>query len=144
MKMYTLALFLGATSAIKLNDAPPYFNEPAWNEKHQSAAGFLQIHDAPPYFNEPAWNERHQSAAGFLQIHDAPPYFNEPSWNEKHPSAAGFTQITACIAADAEGVSCIPHNEMLFASGLEGAENLGEKIKMKEESFSSLNQQHLV
>ena len=34
---------LGATSAIKLGDAPPYFNEPTWNQKHPSAGGFVQL-----------------------------------------------------------------------------------------------------
>merc|ERR1719247_2815647 len=43
MKSAVIALLLGNLSAIKLNDAPPYFNEPTWNEEHQSAAGFLQV-----------------------------------------------------------------------------------------------------
>jgi hypothetical protein len=43
MKSAVIALFLGATSAIKVQDAPPYFNEPTWNERMSSAGGFLQI-----------------------------------------------------------------------------------------------------
>merc|ERR1719327_1615732 len=43
MKSAVIALFLGATSAVKLQDAPPYFNEPTWNERMASAGGFLQI-----------------------------------------------------------------------------------------------------
>merc|ERR1711934_673047 len=40
---FALALFLGSTSAIKLGDAPPFFNEPTWNEEMASAGGFLQV-----------------------------------------------------------------------------------------------------
>merc|ERR1712070_521731 len=43
MKSAVIALFLGAASAIKVQDAPPYFNEPTWNERMSSAGGFLQI-----------------------------------------------------------------------------------------------------
>merc|ERR1719353_1411175 len=43
MKSAVIALFLGATSAVKLGDAPPYFNEPTWTERMASAGGFLQI-----------------------------------------------------------------------------------------------------
>ena len=41
--MKSIALLIGAASAIRLNDAPAYFNEKTWDEKHQSAAGFLQL-----------------------------------------------------------------------------------------------------
>ena len=52
MKSAIIALFLGASSSIKIN-GPPYFNEPAWNSNMTSATGFAQ---GPPGFNEPAWN----------------------------------------------------------------------------------------
>jgi len=42
MKSAVIALFLGASSAVSLNDAPPYFNEPTWTERMSSAGGFLQ------------------------------------------------------------------------------------------------------
>jgi len=41
MKSAVIALFLGASSAVSLNDAPPYFNEPTWTERMSSAGGFL-------------------------------------------------------------------------------------------------------
>jgi len=34
---------------------------------HAKDAAHVQLNDAPAYFNEPTWNELHQSAAGFVQ-----------------------------------------------------------------------------
>ena len=45
MKSAILSLFLVATAAIQLRDAPPYFNEPTWTERMPSAAGLVQIKD---------------------------------------------------------------------------------------------------
>ena len=42
MKSAVIALFLGATSAVKLNDAPPAWPGPTWNETFPSAAGLVQ------------------------------------------------------------------------------------------------------
>ena len=42
MKSVVLA-FIGAASAHQAQDAPPYFNEPTWNEKYPSASGFVEI-----------------------------------------------------------------------------------------------------
>ena len=39
---YTIAVLIGATQAIKLNDAPDFFNEPTWKETWPSAAGLVQ------------------------------------------------------------------------------------------------------
>jgi len=38
-----VALLIGAVASIKLNDAPPYFNEPTWRQTWPSAAGFVQL-----------------------------------------------------------------------------------------------------
>ena len=46
MKSAILSLFLGATAAVQLRDAPPYFNEPTWNERMPSAAGLVQTTSA--------------------------------------------------------------------------------------------------
>merc|ERR1712010_334899 len=46
IQMKFVALFLGATAAVKLGDAPPYFNEPTWNERMPSAAGLVQTTSA--------------------------------------------------------------------------------------------------
>merc|ERR1712167_159781 len=42
MKASVLAALLGATSAVSLNDAPPYFNEPTFGQSWPSAAGLVQ------------------------------------------------------------------------------------------------------
>merc|ERR1712078_729071 len=66
---------------------------------------------------------------------DAPPYFNEPTWNERFPSASGFVQLNACLSAGVEGVTCHPRDNMLFATGMNGDEDLGEDIIMKGEPY---------
>jgi len=56
------------------------------------------------------------------------------SYDEKAPSAAGFVQVSICQQADVQGVSCVPNAE-LFATGMEGTEDLGEDITMKGEKY---------
>jgi len=55
------------------------------------------------------------------------------SYNERAPAAAGFVQ-TACDASGVPGVSCVP-NSQLFATGMNGDEDLGQDITMKGEKF---------
>jgi hypothetical protein len=60
-----------------------------------AGAGFSQTSsgDAPPYFNEPTWNEKFPSATGFHQAQsfvEGPEGFGEPAYNERMPSSAGF------------------------------------------------------
>ena len=43
MKTEVLMALLGASNAVKLNDAPPYFNEPTWRQTWPSAAGLVQL-----------------------------------------------------------------------------------------------------
>ena len=38
---FAVAVLLGATQAVSLQDAPPYFNEPTWRETFPSAAGLV-------------------------------------------------------------------------------------------------------
>merc|ERR1719465_215318 len=85
MKSAVIALFLGATSAVKLNDAPPYFNE--------------------------------------------------PTWNERMPSAGGFLMVSACVNSGVAGLTCQPPNSQLFATCMNGDEDLGEDIIMKGKPF---------
>jgi hypothetical protein len=66
---------------------------------------------------------------------DAPPYFNAPPYTEKSPSAAGLVQLSSCQSANIAGVTCTPTNHMLFASGMNGDEDLGMDIKMKGEKY---------
>ena len=69
------------------------------------------------------------------RVTDAPPYFNEPTWTERMPSAGGFVQISACLNSGAAGVTCAPPNSQLFATGMNGDEDLGEDIIMKGKPF---------
>ena len=51
------------------------------------------------------------------------------------PAAAGFVQLqTACAASGVPGVTCVPNAE-LFATGMNGDEDLGQDITMKGEKF---------
>ena len=70
-----------------------------------------------------------------LRVTDAPPYFNEPTWTEKMPSAGGFVQVSACLNAEVDGVTCKPPNHELFATGMNGDEDLGQDIIMKGKPF---------
>ena len=69
------------------------------------------------------------------RLTDADPYFNEPTWTERMPSAGGFVQISACLNAEHPGVTCTPPDHMLFATGMNGDEDLGEDIIMKGNPF---------
>ena len=51
------------------------------------------------------------------------------------PSAGGFVQLSACVNANAEGVVCAPPNQQLFATGMNGDEDLGQDIIMKGKPF---------
>eukprot|EP00494_Astrolonche_serrata_P008531 UN08573 len=75
-------------------------------------------------------------AASSMRLTDAPdpmPSTSAFSYNERAPSAAGFVQ-TACEASGVPGVNCLPNN-MLFATGMNGDEDLGQDITMKGEKF---------
>ena len=74
-------------------------------------------------------------ATSAIKMQDAPPYFNEPTWTERMPSAGGFIQISACVNANATGVTCAPPNHELFATGMNGDEDLGQDIIMKGKPF---------
>ena len=73
--------------------------------------------------------------ASAVKTYDAPPYFNAPTWNERMPSASGFIQVNACQTSGVSGVSCDIPNSQLFATGMNGDEDLGEDIQMKGEPF---------
>merc|ERR1712032_1308749 len=77
-------------------------------------------------------------AALFASVQaDAPPYFNEPPFAvSTHPAAAGLVQVeSACAMYGVKGVSCTPSNNQLFATGMNGDEDLGEDITMKGDKF---------
>ena len=57
------------------------------------------------------------------------------SYNERAPAAAGFLQVSSCQQAGAHGVTCIPGTSNLFATGMNGDEDLGEDITMKGDKF---------
>ena len=73
--------------------------------------------------------------ASAVKTYDAPPYFNAPTWNERMPSASGFIQVNACQTSGVAGVSCDIPNSQLFATGMNGDEDLGEDIIMKGKPF---------
>ena len=74
-------------------------------------------------------------ATSAVKLGDAPPYFNEPTWNERMPSAGGFVQVNACVNSGVAGVTCSPPNAELFATGMNGDEDLGQDIIMKGKPF---------
>merc|ERR1719183_2840207 len=78
--------------------------------------------------------------ASAVRLDDAPPYFNEPTWGETSPSAAGFVQVSACHSSGVAGVTCAPQNHELFATGMNGDEDLGEDIAMKGDKFHFVQQ----
>ena len=76
-----------------------------------------------------------------VQLTDAPPFFNEPTWRETFPSAAGLVQTSACQKSGQEGVIC---DNMLFATGMNGDEDLGQNIIMKGDKYHYNQDQNLV
>ena len=56
------------------------------------------------------------------------------SYTEHVPAAAGFLQTSACASAGVAGVNCLPNNQ-LFATGMNGDEDLAEDITMKGDKF---------
>ena len=64
------------------------------------------------------------------------------SYNERVASAAGLHQ-TPCSATGAAGVTCAPVNASLFATGMNGDEDLGQDIIMKGDKYH-YNQKSLV
>ena len=75
------------------------------------------------------------ASATAMRLGDADPFFNEPTWTERMASAGGFIQLTACVNANADGVTCSPPNRQLFATGMNGDEDMGEDIIMKGKPF---------
>merc|ERR1712048_1521470 len=73
--------------------------------------------------------------ASATKVVDAPPYFNAATWNERMPSAAGFVELNSCQKSGVAGVTCNVPNHQLFATGMNGDEDLGEDIQMKGEPF---------
>ncbi len=65
------------------------------------------------------------------------PAFNEPPFSiGTHPSAAGLIQTeSACAQYGVSGVTCGPSDQELFATGMNGDEDLGEDITMKGDKF---------
>ena len=75
------------------------------------------------------------ASAQAIKISDAPPYWPGPTWTYNHPSAGGFLQTSSCVSAGISGVTCGPSDEELFATGMNGDEDLGQDITMKGEKF---------
>ena len=77
------------------------------------------------------------SAVKLNDSEDCPASKQVFSYNSNtHPAAAGLVQISSCMSSGINGVTCAPPNSMLFAEGMDGTEDLGEKITMKGEKYS--------
>jgi len=76
-----------------------------------------------------------------VKLGDGPAFFAEPPHTETSPSAAGFVQLSACHSASVSGVSCEIPNTQLFATGMNGDEDLAEDITMKGDKFHYLQKQ---
>jgi len=83
-------------------------------------------------------------AASAVKLGDAPAYWPGPTWTYNHPSAAGFLQVSACVGANVDGVVCGPSDVELFATGMNGDEDLGQDITMKGEKYHYNQEQSLV
>merc|ERR1719263_2304429 len=71
------------------------------------------------------------SAVRLAESPDCPESTQVFSYNERVASAAGLAQ-TAC---DKAGVSGVPCNSQLFATGMNGDEDLGQNIIMKGDKY---------
>ena len=58
------------------------------------------------------------------------------SYNERVAAASGFLQLSACMKSgnNGNGLTCVPDHQ-LFATGMNGDEDLGEDIIMKGEPY---------
>jgi len=75
------------------------------------------------------------SSTSAINLADAPPYWPGPTWTYNHPSAGGFLQLSSCVEAGINGVTCGPADTQLFATGMNGDEDLKQDITMKGEKF---------
>ena len=75
-----------------------------------------------------------------VKLNESPDHPNSnkvfPYHEGTSPSAAGFVQVeaSACQQFGVQGVSCVPNSE-LFATGMNGDEDLGQDITMKGQKF---------
>jgi hypothetical protein len=79
-------------------------------------------------------------ATAAVRLGDAPPFFNEPTWRETFPSAAGLSQNSmsseeAFHNCEIEHGLAYPCEDNLFATGMNGDEDLGQDIIMKGDKF---------
>ena len=74
------------------------------------------------------------SALSLAESPDCPESTQVFSYNERAPAASGFLQLSACESTGVAGVTCVP-NHQLFATGMNGDEDLGEDIQMKGQPF---------
>ena len=73
------------------------------------------------------YSEMNPASAGFVQLEDGPPAYNEMAfYSEMNPASAGFVQLesSACSRSGVTGVTCGLDDEQLFATGMNGDEDL--------------------
>jgi len=73
-------------------------------------------------------------AAVAAESPDCPESTQVFSYSERAPAATGFVQVSACQSTGVAGVRCVP-NDQLFATGMNGDEDLGQTIKMKGDTY---------
>ena len=73
-------------------------------------------------------------AAVAAESPDCPESTQVFSYNERVPAATGLLQVSACQSTGVAGVRCVPNSE-LFATGMNGDEDLGTDIQMKGQRF---------
>ena len=58
------------------------------------------------------------------------------AWHSNMPTAAGFVELSACSSSgiNGAGLTCVPDHQ-LFATGMNGDEDLGQDIIMKGKPF---------
>ena len=75
------------------------------------------------------------SASSAVSLNDAPHYWPGPTYTQNHPSSAGFLQTSSCVSSGQLGVTCGPSDVELFATGMNGDEDLAQDITMKGDKF---------
>ena len=126
MKSIAIMALLGATSAIKLGDAPPYFNEPTWNQKHPSAGGFVQL--------ETKTSCKHAGVTGVDCVPNAELF--AVGMNGDEDLGQDITMKGSPYHYDQKLAQ--------FAVGMNGDEDLGQDITMKGNKFHYNQDQKLV
>ena len=126
MKASVLAAILGSATAVKLNDAPAFFNEPTWGQNWPSAAGLLQI-SACEQFNGAGVS----CGPSDIQLFATGNTGDEDLGQDITMKGQKFHYAQGEDNKNATK----PANSALFATGMNGDEDLQQDITMKGQKF---------